>query len=52
MYRDELISSLNNDKQTIQSHKKKEREENQIINQVEIEDTDTNWTQLLLGKLK
>jgi len=54
MYRDELISSLNNDKQTIQSHKKKEKEESPIINQVEIEDTDTdiNWTQLLLGKLK
>jgi len=77
MYRDELISSLNTDNQTIQTLKHsipKEILEKEEITKEEIEliqsltpdeiekiedeniktkqDKDTNWTQLLLGKLK
>ena len=72
MYRDELISSLNTNNQTIQTAKhtsqKEEvtKEEIEFINSLteeeikELEneeqknkkDKDTNWTQLLLGKLK
>ncbi|MGB3750435.1 MAG: hypothetical protein WA945_02615 [Arcobacteraceae bacterium] len=77
MYRDELISSLNTNNQTIQTPKhtipkeilrnenvtEEERELIQSLTQDEIEkleketvqtnkDKDTNWTQLLLGKLR
>ena len=85
MYRDELITSLNSEHQTIVSHKYEQKDEiditikedsiqekiqvNKIKNteeinleneEIEIEkkekqdkkDKDTNWTQLLLGKLK
>jgi hypothetical protein len=81
MYREELISSLNHDHQSIITKKKDIIEDIQAIKQEEIEieepineknveekiqeeiekelqisnkdkDKDTNWTQLLLGKLK
>ncbi|MGK0255874.1 MAG: hypothetical protein ACI81I_000482 [Arcobacteraceae bacterium] len=86
MYRDELISSLNNDHQSLISNNKEQREEDRrrelekeiiedsIINETieetsaeevkevelekeiklakESEDNNTNWTNLLLGKLK
>lgn len=66
MYRDELMSSLNTNKQTVQTAKhtiaKEILSEDEVIEEtIDIEedeevktkkDKDTNWTQLLLGKLK
>ncbi|MDC0933745.1 hypothetical protein OAR97_07825, partial [Arcobacteraceae bacterium] len=73
MYRDELITSLESEHQTEQTHKQDiqedikeplieeevKTEEEQIIEEVileekvqETKDKDTNWTNLLLGKLR
>ncbi|MGB5866974.1 MAG: hypothetical protein WBG69_03775 [Arcobacteraceae bacterium] len=81
MYRDELISSLNSEKQSVISKKSEKKEEEYHFHQEELpiekeeeqqkpleksqeeidfeenekksnKDKDTNWTQLLLGKLR
>lgn len=60
MYREELISSLNNDHQSLISNEKVEMMTPENIPDIENEekikkenkDKDTNWTQLLLGKIK
>ena len=71
MYRDELISSLEGEHQTLQTHKQESKNsivepttetktnEEQIIEEIALEEKvqdtkekDTNWTNLLLGKLR
>ena len=56
MYRDELVSILHNDHQSLISNKKEiiEEDTRQEVEQVvkESKDNDIKWTQLLLGKLK